>query len=138
MGWSEKVDVDIGGLFFQLKSRKKLPEVVRPESGIDGQIFKENRGETFVMIRLHLLLMLLGIEKDYYITQQNLESPGGGTPPANPNKEIRDAVRQKAQKKDDVVSSKRGNAPIADQDNRDKATVLQRLVSDPNVRRKRT
>jgi hypothetical protein len=63
-GWHQEVDEKIEGDRAQLKSRKKLPEIVRPSEHVDVQIVKENRGTTWVIMSLDRYFDLLEFEKE--------------------------------------------------------------------------
>ncbi len=55
LGEAENVDVLIANgtrkYRLQAKRRKKLGEIVRPAENIDAQVVREDRGESFVVIR---------------------------------------------------------------------------------------
>lgn len=62
-GWHEEVDVQIEGTPFQLKRRKKLPNILRPSGEVTGQIIREDHGEAFVVVPLDHYLALRFISK---------------------------------------------------------------------------
>jgi len=59
LGLSEDVDLKIAGLPFQCKVRKTIGELYKPSKDNFGQVFKEDRGEIYAMIRFEDLLKLL-------------------------------------------------------------------------------
>lgn len=59
LGLTEEVDVLIGGLPFQCKTRHKIADYILPEPSVYGQIIKEDRGEIFVVLRYKDFLNLI-------------------------------------------------------------------------------
>lgn len=59
LGEHEEVDVLLEGYKIQCKRRKKLGEVIRPNSNVDMQVVREDRGDTFVILPLSKFLELL-------------------------------------------------------------------------------
>lgn len=59
LGQHEEVDVMIEGYRAQCKRRKSLGELYKPNHNVDLQIFREDRGTTFVMMPYDLFLSLL-------------------------------------------------------------------------------
>lgn len=63
LGLPENVDVEIGSYRGQCKIRKKLGALYRVEPNCDIQIFKEDRGETYVMLTYTKFLELINGKK---------------------------------------------------------------------------
>ena len=59
LGHAEDVDCVIGGHRVQAKRRKALAAFLRPSETVDAVAFREDRGETFVLLRLADWLNLL-------------------------------------------------------------------------------
>lgn len=59
LGENEEVDVKLEHLKVQCKVRKKIGDLYKPSENVDIQAFKEDRGETYVMMRYELLLEIL-------------------------------------------------------------------------------
>lgn len=59
LGQHEEVDVMIEGFRAQCKRRKALGELYKPNDNVDLQIFREDRGDTYVMMRYDLFLSFL-------------------------------------------------------------------------------
>lgn len=59
LGQHEEVDVMIEGYRAQCKRRKQLGELYKPNENVDIQIFREDRGNTFVMMPYDLFLSFL-------------------------------------------------------------------------------
>lgn len=55
MGLGKAVDVVINNITIQAKRRKKLPDWLDME-GVDAVVFREDRGESYAMVRLEVLL----------------------------------------------------------------------------------
>ena len=52
LGWHEEVDVLVDEqIRIQAKSRKKLPDYLKPSEEVDLQVFQEDRGHMYAMIR---------------------------------------------------------------------------------------
>lgn len=62
-GWHEEVDVMLEGTTFQLKRRKKLPNILRPSGEVMGQIVREDHGEAFAVVPLDHYLAVRYIAK---------------------------------------------------------------------------
>ena len=61
MGLAEDVDVVIAGWKIQAKRRAAISQVFKPSSqAVDAVAYREDRGETYVMIRLRDFLQLIG------------------------------------------------------------------------------
>jgi Holliday junction resolvase len=60
LGLTEEVDVVIGSLTGQCKRKRAVATIYRPPDGIDLALFREDRGETLVMMRYEKFLDLLG------------------------------------------------------------------------------
>lgn len=75
LGLTDDVDLLIDGKAYQAKCRKTIGELYKPNKNVFGQIFKEDRGDTYVMVRLDDYLKLLNkinaLKDDLYIA--NLE-----------------------------------------------------------------
>jgi Holliday junction resolvase len=56
MGWGAEVDVLVQGLRVQAKKRARLPSYLHVPEGADATVFRENRGETWVLLRWRDLL----------------------------------------------------------------------------------
>jgi hypothetical protein len=59
LGHAEDVDCVIGGQRVQAKRRKALASFLRPSASVDAVAFREDRGETFVLLRWSDWLKLL-------------------------------------------------------------------------------
>ena len=59
MGLHPEVDLIVGELELQAKRTKKLAAKYRPSEHVDGVVFREDRGETYVMLPLDTVLELL-------------------------------------------------------------------------------
>lgn len=59
LGQHEEVDVMIEGYRAQCKRRKQLGDIYKPNENVDIQIFREDRGNTFVMMPYNLFLSFL-------------------------------------------------------------------------------
>lgn len=59
LGKTEDVDLLIADKSYQAKCRKTIGELYKPNKNVFGQIFKEDRGETYVMLRFDDYLKLL-------------------------------------------------------------------------------
>lgn len=59
LGLTDDVDLLIDGKAYQAKCRKTIGELYKPNKNVFGQIFKEDRGDTYVMLRLDDYLHLL-------------------------------------------------------------------------------
>ena len=51
LGFTENVDVVIDDIKIQCKRRKRVSPVYKVEEGCDLQIFREDRGDTYVVMR---------------------------------------------------------------------------------------
>jgi len=51
LGESESVDVVVNGLRLQAKRRKKLPKYLQIPEGADAVIFRQDRGDTLILLR---------------------------------------------------------------------------------------
>lgn len=56
LGKVKEVDIVIQGMRLQAKRRKKLPKYLALNEGVDGAIFREDNGSTFVLLRWNDLL----------------------------------------------------------------------------------
>ena len=56
LGEAEGVDIVVNGMRLQAKRKKRLPAYLRLGEGIDGVVFREDRGATYVLIRWEDLL----------------------------------------------------------------------------------
>jgi len=61
LGLTDDVDLLIDGKAYQAKCRKTIGELYKPNKNVFGQIFKEDRGDTYVMLRLDDYLMILNV-----------------------------------------------------------------------------
>ena len=59
LGEVKEVDVVIGGVRIQAKRRKKLPEYLRIDDGVDIVVFREDRGETYALVPFEKILRLI-------------------------------------------------------------------------------
>lgn len=59
LGQHEEVDVMIEGYRAQCKRRKSLGALYKPNANVDIQIFREDRGRTYVMMDYELFLSFL-------------------------------------------------------------------------------
>lgn len=59
LGKTDDVDLLIQGLPFQAKCRKKIGDLYKPNDNNFGQIFKEDRGEIYVMMKFEDLLKIM-------------------------------------------------------------------------------
>lgn len=59
LGQHEEVDVLIEGYRAQCKRRKSLGSLYKPNENVDIQIFREDRGDTYVMMNYNLFLSFL-------------------------------------------------------------------------------
>lgn len=60
LGEVKEVDVVIGGVRIQAKRRKKLPEYLKIDDGVDLVVFREDRGNTYALVRFDKVLELIG------------------------------------------------------------------------------
>lgn len=51
LGESEEVDIKVQGCRVQAKRRKSLAAFLKPTDGVDCVAFREDRGETYVLLR---------------------------------------------------------------------------------------
>lgn len=66
MGWHEEVDILAAeNIKIQAKVRNKLPSYIKPSEEVDLQIIKEDRGETFVLMRLDDWIQDFNLINDY-------------------------------------------------------------------------
>lgn len=56
LGEVKEVDVLIHGMRLQAKMRKKLAAYLHLDDGVDGVVFRQDRGETLVLLRWNDLL----------------------------------------------------------------------------------
>jgi Holliday junction resolvase len=68
LGYTEDVDcvITYGNgkkLLTQLKRRKAISNYLKPSVNVDAQIFREDRGDSYALIRLNDLLELLALIK---------------------------------------------------------------------------
>lgn len=59
MGEVSEVDVKVSGMRLQAKIRKKLPAYLKIDDGVDAVAFRQDRGETLVLITYETLLEFL-------------------------------------------------------------------------------
>ncbi len=63
MGEHEEVDIllefETLKIRLQAKRRKKLPQYLKPRDEVDGQVFREDRGDTYVLLKLDRFLDLI-------------------------------------------------------------------------------
>ena len=59
MGLHPEVDLIIGELNLQAKRTARVAAKFRPTEHVDGVVFREDRGQTFVMLPMDTLLELL-------------------------------------------------------------------------------
>lgn len=71
LGQHEEVDIMIEGYRAQCKRRKRLGELYKPNENVDIQIFREDRGDTFVTIKYDLFLSLLTLKNAYTLLDKN-------------------------------------------------------------------
>jgi Holliday junction resolvase len=62
MGMHPEVDVVAGEKTFQLKRTKSVAAKYKPSDAVYGQIFREDRGESYVLIRLKDYIELAGAD----------------------------------------------------------------------------
>lgn len=60
IGLPATVDVEAGGCKAQLKRRHSIPKVFSIPEGADVTIFREDRGESFVLVKLADFVRMLG------------------------------------------------------------------------------
>ena len=58
LGKTEDVDLLIEDKSYQAKCRKTIGELYKPNKNVFGQIFKEDRGDTYIMLRFDDYLKL--------------------------------------------------------------------------------
>lgn len=56
LGEAETVDIVVQGMRLQLKRRNRIAKDLKVPEGADGTAFREDRGDTYVLIRWHDLL----------------------------------------------------------------------------------
>jgi len=56
LGEAEEVDIVINGMRLQAKRRKKFPAYLKLGEGVDGVVFRADRGPAYVLIRWKDLL----------------------------------------------------------------------------------
>ena len=59
LGEVKEVDAIIGGVRVQAKRRKQLPKYLKIDEGVDLVVFREDRGETYALVRWDKILELL-------------------------------------------------------------------------------
>jgi Holliday junction resolvase len=59
LGEHEEVDVLLEQLKLQCKRRKKLPAILTPSEHVDGQVVREDRGKTYIVLPFDKFLLLL-------------------------------------------------------------------------------
>jgi len=59
LGHGEEVDCVVAGCRIQAKRRRKLPNYLRVPDGTDATVFREDRGETYALLRWADLLDIL-------------------------------------------------------------------------------
>ena len=59
LGKTDDVDLLIQGIPFQAKCRKRIGDLYKPDDNNFGQIFKEDRGEIYVMLRFEDFLKIM-------------------------------------------------------------------------------
>jgi hypothetical protein len=59
LGLDAEVDIVVEGYAMQCKIRKQLPKWIVPADGIDAQVIRANRTETYAIIPLPTLLELM-------------------------------------------------------------------------------
>ena len=59
LGLHSEVDLIVGELHLQAKRTKQVAAKYRPSQHVDGVVFREDRGYTFVMLKLDILFDLL-------------------------------------------------------------------------------
>jgi Holliday junction resolvase len=59
LGECEEVDVIISGMRVQAKRRKKLAALYKLSDGVDAVVFREDRGESFILVRLDDMLDII-------------------------------------------------------------------------------
>jgi hypothetical protein len=64
LGYAEEVDVLCEGYRLQMKRRRKLGKLYTPSDDVDAQVLREDRGETFVVMKWSHYLTLLKAIKD--------------------------------------------------------------------------
>ena len=65
LGLHEGVDLVIEGLTVQAKRRKAIADYSRPDENVDMQVIREDRGESYAILRLDDLLQILNnMQKD--------------------------------------------------------------------------
>ena len=58
LGWHEEVDVLVDNSFtIQAKCRKKIADYLIPSAHVDSAVFKQDRGETLILLRLDDFLL---------------------------------------------------------------------------------
>lgn len=60
LGTNKEVDVVIGGIKIQAKRRRKLASFLTIPDGVDAVVIREDRGETYALIRLEDLFKIFG------------------------------------------------------------------------------
>jgi len=63
LGEVKEVDVIIDGVRVQAKRRRQLPEYLKIDEGVDLVVFREDRGETYALVRWDKILELLNEKK---------------------------------------------------------------------------
>jgi len=59
LGEVKEVDVVVGGIRVQAKRRRQLPEYLKIDEGVDLVVFREDRGETYALVRWNKILDLI-------------------------------------------------------------------------------
>lgn len=59
LGLHEGVDLVIEGLTVQAKRRKAIADYIRPDDDVDLQVIRQDRGESYAIMRLDDLFKLL-------------------------------------------------------------------------------
>ena len=59
LGEVKEVDLIVGGVRIQAKRRKQLPKYLNIDEGVDLVVFREDRGETYALVRWADVLELI-------------------------------------------------------------------------------
>lgn len=63
LGEVKEVDAIIGGVRVQAKRRKALPKYLKIDEGVDVVVFREDRGETYALVKWDKILELIKEKK---------------------------------------------------------------------------
>ena len=63
LGFSPEVDLVIGDAKVQAKRRRSIAEYLKPSEAVDAVVFREDRGETLVLMKFDTYLEMLSNDR---------------------------------------------------------------------------